>query len=134
MNRIAKTTVVTAATLLALSLVSAPEPASAQEEHVVEPAELSEAAAAHTTEEQARRDAVLEALEHERVEQVAAQMDVEMVEARDAARTLDGSALAKAAEKARELNRALAGGDTTITISTTALIIGLLVVLILVAD
>lgn len=134
MNRIAKTTFGTAAILLALSLVSGPQTAAAQEGHVVEPGELDEAAATHRTEDQARRDAVLEALEHERVQEVAAEMDVDLTEARDAARTLDGEPLARAAETARELDRALSGGATTITLSTTALVLVALLLVILIAD
>lgn len=134
MTRIAKTTFGTAAILLALSLVSMPQPAAAQEGHVVEPGELDEAAATHQTEDQARRDAVLEALEHEQVQEVAADMDVDLVEARDAARTLEGEALARAAETARELDRALSGGVTTITLSTTALVLIALLFVILVVD
>lgn len=134
MKRISTTSIGTVAALLSLSLLALPGTAAAQEGHVVEPGELDEAATSHRTADQERRDAVLEALEHERVQEVASQMDVDLVEARDAVRTLDGSALARAAEKARELERALVGGDTVITLSTTALVIGLLIVLILVAD
>ena len=134
MTRIAKTTLGTAAILLVLSLVSGPQAAVAQEGHVVEPGELDEAAAAHRTEDQARRDAVLDVLEHERVQEVAAEMDVDLVEARDAARTLEGKALARAAETARELDRALSGGVTTITLSTTALVLIALLLVVLIAD
>lgn len=134
MNRISTTTVGTLTILLAVSLLGAPGTAVAQEGHVVEPGELNEAAATHRTEDQARRDAVLEALEHEQVEQVAEDMDVDLVEARDAARTLDGSALARAAETARELNRALSGGATTVTLSTTALLLIALLLVILLVD
>lgn len=134
MTRIAKTTFGTAAILLALSLVSMPQPAAAQEGHVVEPGELDEAAATHQTEDQAQREAVLEALEHEQVQEVAADMDVDLVEARDAARTLDGEELARAAETARELDRVLSGGVTTITLSTTALVLAVILLVILLVN
>lgn len=134
MTHAAKTSLGTTAILLVLSLLAAPEPAPAQERHVVAPGELDAAAATHVTEDQARREAILRALEHERVREVVEGMGVELTEARDAARTLDGSALARAAEKARELDRALAGGDATITLSTTALILIGVLVLILVVD
>lgn len=49
--------------------------------------------------------------------------------------TLDATALARTADTARDVNAALVGGASTITISTTTIIIGLLIIiLILVAD
>lgn len=134
MNRTSTASIRTAAVLLALSLLTVPATAGAQEQHVVEPGELDEAAASHRAEDQVRRDAILDALERRRVEEVAERLDVDLVEARDAVRTLDGAALERAAERARRLNRTLAGGAATITLSTTALVIALLVLLILVMD
>lgn len=101
---------------------------------MVEPGELDRATADHRTEEEARRDAVLDALERERVAEVAEELDVDLVEARDAARTLEGAALEEAADRAREVNRRLAGGAATITLSTTALVIALLILLIIAMD
>lgn len=134
MTRSAKIPVGATAILLFLSLLTVPATAGAQEGHVVEPGELDEAAATHRTEDQARREAVLEVLEHEQVQEVAAEMDADLVEARDAARTLDGKALARAAETARELDRALSGGVTTITLSTTALVLVVILLVILLVD
>lgn len=140
MTQTPKTPTISAATagslaaVLACSLLAAPAPADAQERRVVEPGELDRAAAEHRTEDQARRDDVLEALERERVREAAEQMDVDLTEARDAARTLDGAALERVAAKARDVNEALSGGQTTITLSTTALVIALLIVLLLVVD
>lgn len=120
-----------AAVLMAASALAAPAPAAAQESHVVEPGELDRATANHRSEEQAQREVILDALEHERVVEVAEEMDVDLVEARDAVRTLDGAALGQTADRAREVNQALAGGSDTIVISTTTLIIALLVLIII---
>ncbi len=140
MTRTSKTSTTSAATagslaaLLAASMLAAPAPAEAQERHVVEPGELDRAAAEHRTEDQARRDEVLDALERERVREAADRMDVDLTEAREAARTLDGTALEQVAAKARDVNEALSGGQATITLSTTALVIALLILLLLVVD
>lgn len=131
MIRISTSTVAAAAVLLAASVLSAPASAGAQERHVVEPGELDRAAAEHRSAEQAQRQEVLDALEKERVVEAAERMDVDLEEAKDAVRTLSGAGLEKAADRARDVNQALAGGNDTIVISTTTLIIALLVLIII---
>lgn len=131
MRRTSTSTVVAAAALLAGSALSVPGPLNAQERHVVGPEELDRAAAEHRSEEQAQRREILDALERERVVEAAERMDVDLTEARDAVRTLDGVALEKTASRARDVNRALVGGDDTIVISSTTLIIALLVLIVL---
>ena len=45
--------------------------------------------------------------------------------------TLDSSSLARAAESARQVNQALVGGASTVTISTTTIIIVLLIIILI---
>lgn len=105
--------------------------ARAQEAHVVGAGELDRITADHRSEAQQQRELLLDVLERERVAEAAGRMGVDLVEAREAARTLEGGALEEAAEQAREIDRSLVGGASTVTISTTTLIIVLLLILIL---
>lgn len=124
-----------AAAALAAAALLAPAGLAAQEGHVLTAEELDRAAGGAVEEAEADRRAVLDVLERSRVREAAEGLGLELVQAREAVATLDGEELARLAERAREVDDALAGGNDTITISATTLIIILLVLLIiLVAD
>ena len=108
---------------------------AASERHVVSPADLAKAVTQHSASQDADRAAIHDALSSPQVRAVAerAGLDIDRVVA--SVDTLSPTELAKAAESARDVNNALVGGASTITISTTTIIIILLIViLILVAD
>jgi hypothetical protein len=114
--------------------VSAPQ-ALAQTRHVASPSALDAAIQAHVDERQADRDLVERLLQRPDVRKVASGAGIDLRTASDAVRTMDDRTLAAVAVQAQATERALAGGQSTVTISTTAIIIGLLIlILILVAD
>lgn len=105
---------------------------AAQEHHVVDRAELERATAERTDGEEARRQAIRSVLERPEVRSAAEAHGIEITRAADAVGTLEGESLARVLDQARQVEKALAGGDSTIVISTTAVII-ILLVLILIA-
>lgn len=123
-----------ALTVLFSVLVAAPL-AGAQTTHVASSAALDAAVQQHVTSSDADRQMVQSLLDRADVKAVAAGAGIDMRTVASAVSALDPAALADVAGQARAADRALAGGQSTITISTTVLIIGLLVlILILVAD
>ena len=117
--------------LAGLLLLGAAAPVGAQETHVVERGELERATAAADRSDQARRQAIRSVLERDEVRSVAETHGIDLVRAKDAVATLDGSGLKRVAAQAERVDEALAGGDTTIVIGTTTLIIALLVLIII---
>lgn len=95
---------------------------------------LSAVAADHAAKKQADRQAVLDVLQREDVRKIAGQAGLSLAKAEAAVGTLDAKELAQVAEQARQVNDALAGGQT-ITLSVWLIIIALLIlILVLVAD
>jgi hypothetical protein len=118
-------TITTLLSALLILILGASSPVRAQERHAVSPSALAAAVTDHAATLDADREAIREALNRPGIEidRAAASID-----------TLDSSTLARAAESARQVNNALVGGASTITISTTTIIIVLLlIILILVA-
>jgi hypothetical protein len=109
--------------------------AFAQERHAVAPADIARAVTQHVAEQDADRAAIQEALTRPEVRAIAARTGVDIDRLAASVDSLDPDAVARAAASAREVNTALVGGASTVTISTTTIIIVLLIViLILVAD
>ena len=106
--------------------------ALAQERHAVAPADLAEAVSQHAATLDADRDAVHEALNRPEVRAVAERtgLDIDAISA--SVDTLDPATLERAAASAREVNTALVGGASTITISTTTIILVLLLIILLI--
>lgn len=102
-----------------------------QESHVVDRADLDRATAERTVAEDARRDAIRSVLQRPEVRSAAATHGIDITRAEDAVATLEGEALAGVFEQAQRVDEALAGGADAIVISTTTLIIGLLVLIII---
>jgi hypothetical protein len=71
-------------------------------------------------------------LEIEQVRKLAEGVGLDLKRAETAVATLDDADMGIMAAQARALNDALAGGQSTVTISTTAIIIGLLVLILLI--
>jgi len=105
----------------------------AQQPNVVDSAALDRAIADKTTDTAAKRAAVVTALRHASVKEVANGLGLDLVRAESAISTLDGSTLDQLAVQAEQVNDALEGGQT-VRLNILWVILGLLVlVLILVA-
>jgi hypothetical protein len=100
--------------------------------HTASQAALDAALQQHTATMTADRDAVLRVLDHAQVKEVAGRIGVDLRQATSAVATMNSEQLAQAAAQARSVDLALAGGASTVTISTTMIIIALLVVILIV--
>jgi hypothetical protein len=116
--------------LLFASAVSLP--ISAQQTHVADQATLDQAVADHVQQTADDRQAILRALENEQVRKLAGGVGLDLKRAEAAVATLDDAEVRLIAAQAQAVNDALAGGQSTVTISTTVIIIGLLVLILLI--
>ena len=119
-------------TPLVILLIAIPSHVFAQDRHVISPSALAAAVAERVADEQADHAAIRQALGQPEVRGLAARTGVDAVRLEALTETLSGSDLKAVASRARDVNESLAGGASTITISTTALIIGLLVIILLI--
>jgi hypothetical protein len=78
------------------------------------------------------RETVRSFLERADVRAIAGKYGVDMRRAESAVAAMDASEVANIASQARAANDTLAGGQGSVTISTTAIIIGLLVLILLI--
>ncbi len=124
-----RTSVLTLAALVA-SIAAAPR-AEAQT-HTASQAALDAALQQHVSTSTADRELVLRLLERDEVKKVAGEAGLDLRRAASAVATLDGQDLATVAAQARQVERSLAGGQSTITISTTVIIIALLIIILVV--
>jgi hypothetical protein len=106
--------------------------AHAQSTHAAPQSALDAAVQQHTSTSSADRDTVMQLLQREDVKEVAGKAGIDLRRAAGAAATLEGDDLAAAASQARQVEQALAGGQSRVTISTTMIIIALLVVILIV--
>lgn len=120
------TTLISGALLLILGLATA---AHAQERHAVAPSALAAAVTGHVVARDADRDAIREALARPEVRAVAERAGLDIDRAAASIDSLDSSSLERAAASARQVNQALVGGASTVTISTTTIIIVLLIII-----
>jgi hypothetical protein len=114
------------------TLAAAVPRAEAQGAHAAPQSALDAALQQHVSSSTADRAMVLRLLEREDVKKVAGEAGFDLRRAASAVNTLEGQHLANAAAQARQVERALAGGQSTITISTTLIIIALLVIILIV--
>ena len=120
------TTLVSAPLILILGLATS---ARAEERHAVPPSSLAAAVTDHAATLDADREAIREALNRPEVRAVAERAGIDINRAATSVDQLDSSTLARAAESARQVNEALVGGASTVTISTTTIIIVLLLLI-----
>lgn len=119
--------------VILVTLLVLPLPAFAgQNQHVVDQSVLDEAIAERVRQATDDREAIQRVLKNERVRKIAADVGVDLERAGAAVATLDDADVAAMAAQARAVNDALAGGQSNITISTTVIIIGLLVLILLI--
>ncbi len=124
-------TYVCALTIVFSVLIGAPG-AYAQDVHTASPALLDAAVQGHVDARDADRQMVQRLLDRADVKAVAAGAGIELRSVSAAVTTLDAATLAQLAEQARAVDQTLAGGQSTVTISTTAIIIGLLILILIV--
>lgn len=118
--------------IVLLLAVAASISVSAQQAHVADQTTLNRAVADHIRQGVDDRQEVLRVLENEQVRELAEGVGVDLKRAEAAIATLDEMELGAIAAQARAVNEALAGGQSTVTISTTVIIIGLLVLILLI--
>jgi hypothetical protein len=124
----------TPVTMLAIFVTAAvlSSPAQAQSTHAAPQAAIDAALQEHVPGAAADREMVLRLLERADVRDVAGQIGLDLRRAASAVATLEGEELAQLAAEARQVERTLAGGQSRVVISTTMIIIGLLVLILII--
>ena len=107
-------------------------PVLAQQPHVVDQSALDQQVAAKVAETVEQRAVIERLLEREQVRSIAERAGIELADVKAAVATLEGDELAQLAAHSQGVDDSLTGGQSTITISTTTIIIGLLVLILLV--
>jgi hypothetical protein len=107
-------------------------PAGAQQAHVADQATLDRAVATHAHQADADRQAIRRVLQRQQVREIAAGAGIDVKRAEAAVATLDSAELHQIAQQARAVDTSLAGGQSTITLSTTTIIIGLLLLMLII--
>jgi hypothetical protein len=102
------------------------------QQSIVDDALLDEAVAARAAATDDQRDAIAQLLEREQVRDIAARAGISLADVRAAAATLDGDELADVAAQAEQVDDSLSGDQSTITLRTTTIIIGLLVLILII--
>jgi len=118
--------------LVMFTLVAVVPHAQAQSSHAAPLAALEAAVQDHVASATADREAVARLLARPDVQKVAGAAGIDMRRATQAAATLDGAQLTELAAQARQLEQSLAGGQSSITVSTTLIIIALLVLILII--
>ena len=116
--------------LMAASHAAAQQPPA--ESHAAPVGAIEQALQDHVAAVDADRAVVQRLLERPDVQALAAGIGLDVRRAQTAVATLDGDQLSDLAARARQAERELAGGQGSIRISTTLIIIALLVVILLI--
>ena len=116
--------------LLIGALLLATSPARAQQ-HVISGADLQQAMVDKAEAERANRDLVRSVLRHDGARQVADRFSLDLTRAEQAVATLDGEELAAVAATAQTVESELAGEQTYVTISLTALLLIIIILLLI---
>ena len=117
--------------ILLMATVAVPR-LQAQTTHAAPQSVLDAAVQQHTDTAAADRDAVLRVLGHADVKGVAERAGIDLRRATGAVSTLQGDDLTRVASQARQVESALAGGQSRVVISTTLIIIALLVLILII--
>jgi hypothetical protein len=119
-------------TLAALVTLAAAAPRVEAQTHTAPQAAIDAALQQHVNTSATDREMVLRLLERDEVKKVAGDAGLDLRRAASAVATLGAEDVAAVAAQARQVERSLAGGQSTITISTTVIIIALLVIILIV--
>jgi hypothetical protein len=109
----------------------APVVVRAQERHVATDAVIASALHTKAANDASNREAILKVFKRDEVRQLASRLGLEIKDAESAIAHASGAELAEAAARARAIDRALAGGDTKVSLTTLLLII---IIVILIVD
>jgi hypothetical protein len=115
-----------------LTVLTAVPRVYAQESHAASQSAIDQALEQHVSSVAADRADVLRVLEHPAVKDVASRAGIDLRRAASAVASVDGQDLGALAAQARQADQALSGGQSKVTISTTVIIIGLLVLILLI--
>lgn len=118
--------------VILLSIVTAMPRVQAQTSHTASQSAIDAALQAHVSSTAADRADLLRVLANPEVKAVADKAGLDLRRATTAVASLDGQELAQLAAQARQVDEALAGGQSRIVISTTVIIIALLVLILLI--
>jgi len=118
--------------ILMFSLVAVIPPVHAQTSHAAPQSALDAAVQDHAADAAADRETVARLLQRPDVQAIAGDLGLDLRRAESAIATLDDQRLTELAAQARQAEQALAGGQSSVTISTTMIIIGLLVLILLI--
>ena len=102
------------------------------QQHVADQATLDQVVSDHVRQKAEDREAIRRVLEIQQVREVAEGAGLDLRRAETVVAALDDAEVGLIAAQARAVKDALAGGQSTVTISTTVIIIGLLVLLLLI--
>ena len=117
---------------LVFSFVATVSPVGAQTSHSAPQSAIDAALQQKVSSGAADRESVLRLLDRPEVQAVAGNAGLDLRRAKDAVSTIDGPELTQLAAQASQVEQSLAGGQSRITINTTLLIIGLLVLVLLI--
>ena len=111
---------------------SSGESKTAQPTHIAGQNLLDDAAQEHARAADRNRETVRLFLERADVKAIAGKYGIDVRRAESAVTAMDASEIAQIAAQARAADETLAGGQSKVTISTTTIIIGLLVLILLI--
>ncbi len=118
--------------VILLTVLTAVPRVHAQASHTATQSAIDAALEQHVSSVAADRADVLRVLEHPAVKEVAARAGIDLRRAASAVTTVEGHQLEAMASQARQVEQALAGGQSRVVISTTVIIIALLVIILLI--
>ncbi len=101
------------------------------QQHIVGPADLSQALAGQAATDATNREAVTRVLQQEQVRALAGRLGLSVTRAEHAVATLGSAELASLADTARTADVQLAGGANTVIISTTTLLLIIIIVILI---
>ena len=122
----------TSVLVILLSIVFAMPRVQAQASHTASQSAIDAALQQHVSSAAVDRADVLRVLANPEVKAVADKAGLDLRRAATAVASLEGQQLTEIAAQARQADQALAGGQSHVTISTTMIIIGLLVLILLI--
>lgn len=114
-----------------LGLVLA-SPVYAQTTHAAPVAALEAAVQEHVASADADRESIRRLLARPEVREIAGDLGLDLRRAESAVATIDAAQLPALAAQARQVEERLFGGQSRVTISTTAIIIGLLLLILII--
>ena len=122
----------TSVLVILLTIVFAVPRVQAQTSHTASQSAIDAALQQHVSAVAADRADILRVLNRPDVKAVADKAGLDLRRATTAVASLDGKQLSEVAAQARQVDQALAGGQSRIVISTTVIIIALLVLILII--